>query len=32
VQVVTGILIVGIGVLIFLNAFATLAGLFTFAL
>jgi cytochrome c-type biogenesis protein len=32
VQVVTGLLIVGIGVLIFLNAFATLAGLFTFAL
>ena len=32
VQVVTGLLIVCIGVLIFLNAFATLAGLFTFAL
>ena len=32
VQVVTGLLIVGIGVMIFLNAFATLAGLFTFAL
>ena len=32
VQAVTGLLIVGIGVLIFLNAFATLAGLFTFAL
>ena len=32
VQVVTGLLIVGIGVLIYFNAFATLAGLFTFAL
>jgi cytochrome c-type biogenesis protein len=32
VQVVTGLLIVAIGVLIYLNAFATLAGLFTFAL
>jgi cytochrome c-type biogenesis protein len=32
VQVVTGLLIVVIGVLIFFNAFATLAGLFTFAL
>jgi cytochrome c-type biogenesis protein len=32
VQVVTGLLIVGIGVLIYMNAFATLAGLFTFAL
>ena len=32
VQVVTGVLIMAIGVLIFLNAFATLAGLFTFAL
>jgi cytochrome c-type biogenesis protein len=32
VQLVTGALIVAIGVLIFLNAFATLAGLFTFAL
>jgi cytochrome c-type biogenesis protein len=32
VQVVTGLLIVGIGVLIFFNAFARLATLFTFAL
>ena len=32
VQVVTGLLIVAIGILIYLNAFATLAGLFTFAL
>ncbi len=32
VQVVTGLLIVAIGVLIYLNAFATLAGLFPFAL
>jgi cytochrome c-type biogenesis protein len=32
VQVVTGLLIVAIGVLIYLNAFATLAGLFTFVL
>ena len=32
VQVVTGLLIVAIGVLIYLNAFATLAGLFTWAL
>jgi len=32
VQVVTGVLIVAIGVLIFLNAFARLATLFTFAL
>lgn len=32
VQVVTGLLIVAIGVLIYVNAFATLAGLFTFAL
>jgi cytochrome c-type biogenesis protein len=32
VQVVTGLLIVGIGVLIYMNAFARLAGLFTFAL
>jgi cytochrome c-type biogenesis protein len=32
VRVVTGLLIVGIGVLIFLNAFARLATLFTFAL
>ena len=32
VQVVTGLLIVAIGILIFMNAFATLAGLFTFAL
>ena len=32
VQVVTGLLIVAIGVLIYFNAFATLAGLFTFAL
>ena len=32
VQVVTGLLIVAIGVLIYMNAFATLAGLFTFAL
>jgi cytochrome c-type biogenesis protein len=32
VQVVTGVLIVVIGLLIFFNAFATLAGLFTFAL
>jgi cytochrome c-type biogenesis protein len=32
VQVVTGLLIVSIGVLIYINAFATLAGLFTFAL
>jgi len=32
VQVVSGLLIVGIGVLIFLNAFATLAGWFTFVL
>lgn len=32
VQVISGLLIVGIGVLIFLNAFATLAGWFTFVL
>jgi cytochrome c-type biogenesis protein len=32
VRVVTGLLIVAIGILIYLNAFATLAGLFTFAL
>ena len=32
VQVVTGLLIVAIGVLIYMNAFTTLAGLFTFAL
>jgi cytochrome c-type biogenesis protein len=32
VQVVSGVLIVGIGVLIYLNAFATLAGWFTFVL
>lgn len=32
VRVVTGLLIVAIGVLIYLNAFARLAGLFTFAL
>ncbi len=32
VRVITGLLIVGIGVLIFLNAFARLATLFTFAL
>jgi cytochrome c-type biogenesis protein len=32
VQVVTGLLIVAIGILIYLNAFATLAGLFPFAL
>jgi cytochrome c-type biogenesis protein len=32
VQVVTGLLIVAIGVLIYMNAFATLAGLFTLAL
>jgi hypothetical protein len=32
VRVVTGLLIVGIGVLIYLNAFAQLATLFTFAL
>ena len=32
VRVVTGLLIVAIGVLIYLNAFATLAGLFTWAL
>jgi cytochrome c-type biogenesis protein len=32
VQVVSGILIIGIGVLIYLNAFATLAGWFTFVL
>lgn len=32
VRVVTGLLIVGIGILIFLNAFARLATLFTFAL
>ena len=32
VQVVTGLVIVGIGVLIYLNAFAQLATLFTFAL
>jgi cytochrome c-type biogenesis protein len=32
VQLVTGLLIVAIGVLIYLNAFARLAGLFTFAL
>jgi cytochrome c-type biogenesis protein len=32
VQVVTGLLIVAIGFLIYLNAFATLAGLFTFVL
>ena len=32
VQVASGVLIVGIGVLIYLNAFATLAGWFTFVL
>jgi cytochrome c-type biogenesis protein len=32
VRVVTGLLIIGIGVLIYLNAFAQLATLFTFAL
>jgi cytochrome c-type biogenesis protein len=32
VRVVTGLLIVAIGVLIYLNAFATLAGMFTFVL
>lgn len=32
VQVLSGMLIVGIGVLIYLNAFATLSGLFTFVL
>lgn len=32
VQVISGLLIVGIGVLIFMNAFATLAGWFTFVL
>jgi cytochrome c-type biogenesis protein len=32
VQLVTGLLIVAIGVLIYLNAFARLATLFTFAL
>jgi cytochrome c-type biogenesis protein len=32
VQVVSGVLIIGIGVLIYLNAFATLAGWFTFVL
>jgi hypothetical protein len=32
VQVVSGLLIIGIGVLIYLNAFARLATLFTFAL
>jgi cytochrome c-type biogenesis protein len=32
VQVASGLLIVGIGVLIYLNAFATLSGLFTFIL
>jgi cytochrome c-type biogenesis protein len=32
VQVVTGLFIIGVGVLIYLNAFARLAGLFTFAL
>jgi cytochrome c-type biogenesis protein len=32
VQVVSGLLIIAIGVLIFLNAFARLATLFTFAL
>ena len=32
VQVVTGLFIVGVGVLIYLNAFARLAGLFTFVL
>jgi len=32
VQVVSGLLIIGIGVLVYLNAFATLAGLFTFGL
>jgi len=32
VQVISGLLMVGIGVLIFLNAFATLAGWFTFVL
>lgn len=32
VQVLTGLLIIGIGVLIYLNAFAVLAGMFTFVL
>jgi cytochrome c-type biogenesis protein len=32
VQVVTGLFIIGVGVLIYLNAFARLAGLFTFVL
>jgi cytochrome c-type biogenesis protein len=32
VQIVSGLLIVGVGVLIYLNAFARLAGLFTFVL
>jgi cytochrome c-type biogenesis protein len=32
VQLVTGLFIIGVGVLIYLNAFARLAGLFTFAL
>jgi cytochrome c-type biogenesis protein len=32
VQVLSGVLIIGIGVLIYLNAFATLSGLFTFVL
>ncbi len=32
VQVVSGLLIIGIGVLIFLNAFATISGWFTFVL
>ena len=32
VQVLSGVLIVGIGVLIYLNAFATLSGLFTFVI
>jgi cytochrome c-type biogenesis protein len=32
VQIVTGLLIVGIGVLIYLNAFARLATMFTFVL
>jgi cytochrome c-type biogenesis protein len=32
VRVITGLLIVGIGVLIYLNAFARLATLFTFVL
>lgn len=32
VQVLSGVLIIGIGVLIYLNAFATLSGLFTFVI